>query len=162
MIALGIDPGTAATGVAVLDIKNTKDKPIIVAVDTIKTPSDMEMHDRLRLVHEGLETIALKYSPDLMVIERLFFNTNVKTAMSVGQARGVSLLVAGQYKMQVREYTALEAKNILTGYGRATKKELQLAVMEYMNLEKVIRPNHANDALAMILCFIEKEYSLGS
>ena len=102
MKVLGIDPGTAATGFAVMDIKNIK-KPKIIECANIKTSAGVDMHLRLQKLYEDLMSIAEKHTPDLMVIERLFFNTNVKTAMSVGQARGVPLLVAGHYSMDVIE-----------------------------------------------------------
>lgn len=158
MIVMGVDPGTALTGIAVAEIKNTNKPPKLLEVDTIKTSAGVDMHKRLKQVHEGMEELSKKYSPEVMVIERLFFNTNVKTAMTVGQARGIYLLVAASSNMHVVEYTALQAKQVLTGYGRSTKKEMQEAVKKYMNLDEIIKPDDANDALALLLCFLEKDY----
>lgn len=159
MIVMGIDPGTALTGVAILKLNDDESVPHIHEVTAIKTKAGVDMHKRLHIMHDNLCGIAEKYSPDLMVVERLFFNTNVKTAMSVGQARGVTLLVAAKYGMKVVEYTALEAKKEVVGYGRASKKDMQEAVKEYMNLDEIIKPDDANDALAMILCFLKKDYT---
>lgn len=92
-----------------------------------------------------------------MVIERLFFNTNVKTAMTVGQARGVALLVGAEYDLPIYEYTALQAKLALTGYGRAEKSVMQEAVQKYLGLTDKIKPDDANDAVAMTLCYLTKE-----
>lgn len=159
MIAIGIDPGTALTGVAVLKINDNKSIPEIIDVSCVRTAPKTDMHKRLKIMHEELLEIANTHSPEIMIIERLFFNTNVKTAISVGQARGVSLLVAAQKDMYVVEYTALEAKRVLTGYGRATKKEMQEAVKEHMKLDDVVKPDDANDAIAMVLCFLNKDYA---
>ena len=154
MIYLGIDPGTATTGFALVDFKTSS--PKLVEAGVISTTTDLHMHDRLNLLFSSLLDIARKYKPEVMVIEKLFFNTNTKTAMTVGQARGVALLVASQGNMQVCEYTALEAKKAITGYGRADKKEMQRAVMEFMNLEQFVKVDDANDAVAIILCHLKK------
>ncbi|HXK52522.1 crossover junction endodeoxyribonuclease RuvC [Candidatus Nomurabacteria bacterium] len=161
MIIIGIDPGTAKTGYAVMEYpknynKSSKRSGNLIECACIDTPSEATMHDRLSQLYDELKNISSRTKPKMMVIEKLFFNTNIKTAMTVGQARGVSLLVASQHAMEVVEYTALQAKQTLTGYGRASKKEMQEAVREYMRLEKVIKPDDANDALAMILCHVEK------
>ncbi len=161
MIILGIDPGTALTGYALLEKKKSKKKPELIEVDCIRTKAGIDMHIRLKQLHDELGEVAKKHKPDLMVVEKLFFNTNAKTAMSVGQARGVPLLVAANQKMQVYEYTALQAKKVLTGYGRASKKEMQEAVKEYMGLDEIVKPDDANDAIAMVLCFINKEIENG-
>ncbi|MBI2620642.1 crossover junction endodeoxyribonuclease RuvC [candidate division WWE3 bacterium] len=157
MILLGIDPGTASTGYAVVEI--TEDKPRLMAAGVISTKAEELMHDRLLTLYERLRHVCEAYTPKVMIIEKLFFNTNVKTAMTVGQARGISLLVAADRKMEVIEYTALQAKRSLTGYGRADKKEMQEAVKEYMNLKEVVKPDDANDALAMALCYLCKDWN---
>lgn len=160
MITIGIDPGTALTGVAVLKLGEKNEIPEILEVTCIKTLPTSEMPDRLHQMHNALEEILDKHTPETMVIERIFFNTNVRTAMSVGQARGVSLLLAAKKKLKVVEYTALEAKNVVSGYGRSSKKEMQSAVKEYMKLDEIIKPDDANDALALVLCFLNKDYTL--
>jgi len=156
MIILGIDPGTARMGYGVLHIeKDTKAK--ILEVDTLITHQDLPMPKRLKFIHDHLRDIVTKYSPDIMVIEKLFFNTNVKTAIAVGQARGVALLASADIDMKLFEYTALEAKKSLTGYGRASKSEMQEIVKEMLELDKIIKSDDANDGVAMALCFIKKD-----
>lgn len=160
MRLLGIDPGTATTGYAVVDYdfdsSSVKKGISLVTTSIVKTPAKMDMHSRLHLIYDGLHTISAEFTPEIMVIERLFFNTNVKTAMSVGQARGVSLLVAAHNGMKVVEYTALEAKKIVAGYGRANKKEMQEAVRKYMGMKEIIKPDDASDAVAMAICHLHK------
>lgn len=155
MIVLGIDPGTALTGYAVLDIQKGK-KPILLDTSVVSTSKDAEMHNRLRSLYAGLTNVTKEHSPEIMVVERLFFSRNVKTAISVGQARGVALLVAADAGMSVFEYTALEAKAVLTGYGRAKKLEVQESVRDFFGLDTIIKPDDASDAVAMVLCFLHK------
>lgn len=159
MIILGIDPGTAKTGYAFVKTsssRSAKAVPKILACDVITTGKDLEMPRRLHYIHLQLSSLCRKYKPDLMVVERLFFNTNVKTAMTVGQARGVALLVGAEYCTDVFEYTALQAKFVLTGYGRAEKSAMQEAVKKYLGLLDAIKPDDANDAVAMALCHLSK------
>lgn len=158
MIIIGIDPGTALTGYAVLDIQQNKRKPKLVDCAVVKTPSGRDMHKRLEIIYNEMTDIVETHTPEVMIVEKLFFNTNVKTAMSVGQARGVPLLVAAKKNVHIMEYTALQAKMVLTGYGRSTKKEVQNAVKDYFGLEEIVKPDDANDAIAMALCFLHKDY----
>ncbi len=154
MIILGIDPGTARCGLAVLKIDTGK--PFLIAAEVINTSQDLDMQYRLKSIYKALHEAVNNYKPNTMVIERLFFNTNAKTAISVGQARGVVLLTAADKKLDVFEYTALEAKKVLTGYGRASKKEMQDAVQKHLNLEKLVKSDDANDAIAIALCHFYK------
>ena len=158
MIILGIDPGTASTGYAVLSFEKGK-KPVLIETAVVSTNADELMQNRLNLLYKTLSEIAKKHIPTVMVVEKLFFNTNTKTAITVGQARGISLLVASRGKMDLFEYTALEAKLVLTGYGRSDKKVVQIAVKDCLKLKEVIRPDDACDAVAMVLCFLEKEHN---
>ena len=153
MIVLGIDPGTASMGYGVL--KLTKKKPVLKDHGVIRIHPDLEMHKRLDVLYTNLDDIAKKYNPEVIVIERLFFNTNTKTAMSVGQARGISMLVAAHNNVPIVEYTALQAKRALSGYGRSDKKEMQEAVKEVLGISKVIKPDDANDGVAMALCYFK-------
>lgn len=155
MIILGIDPGTASTGYAVLNLNS---KPVLVETNCISTPAGVDMHKRLKMLYRDLTDVAKKHSPDVMVIERLFFNTNIKTAITVGQARGIALLVGANKNMKVFEYTALEAKCALTGYGRSDKKQMQEAVKKHLKLAGIIKSDDANDAVAMALCYVKKEF----
>lgn len=155
MILLGIDPGTATTGYGVIDTTNPR-KLVSMDYGQIKTLKDEFMADRLHKMYNSTVALVEKYKPEAMVIERLFFNTNINSAMSVGQARGVYMLVAGQYKMPVFEYTALEAKMALTGHGRSDKKVVRSMVSELLNIKTQIKPIDASDALAMVLCHVIK------
>ncbi|MBU1132691.1 MAG: crossover junction endodeoxyribonuclease RuvC [Patescibacteria group bacterium] len=159
MIIIGIDPGTARMGYGV--IEKTKGKRIkLLESDTLVTTPKLELQDRLNFLYNRLSEVVVRHSPDVMVIEKLFFNTNAKTAIAVGQARGINMLVAAKKRLKVYEYTALQAKKCLTGYGRADKKEMQKAVMERLGLEKIVKSDDANDGVAMALCFIEKDYDV--
>src|SRR3990167_7635214 len=122
MILLGVDPGTASTGYCLVDVSNPE---LIISIDygLIKTSKDHLMSKRLLKIHTSAKYLMEKYSPDAVIIERIFFNTNAKTALSVGQARGVFMLAAGEMDIPVFEYTALEAKMVLTGYGRSDKDQ---------------------------------------
>lgn len=162
-IIMGIDPGTAKMGCCILEFtpKNTNTKIKVKLIDSmlIETSSELDAPRRLRILYNELTQIAKKYSPTTMSIERIFFNTNVKTAMSVGQARGVALLVSSQHKMEVFEYTALEAKMVITGYGRADKKQMQEEVRKLLKLSDKIKSDDANDAVAMAICHVKKFYA---
>jgi len=155
MILFGIDPGTATTGYGLIEIDG-KNNLSLIEFGQIKTGKEQFMEQRLFKIYNGIEYLIKKFSPDVMVIERLFFNTNVKTAMTVGQARGIYLLSAGKNKIPVFEYTALEAKKILTGYGRADKKEVKAIVQSRLSIKTDVKPIDASDALAMALCHIDK------
>lgn len=151
MILFGIDPGTATTGYGIIDV--TKPKAIsVLDFGQIKTSKDHFMSERLLKIYTSAKYLVEKFNPDALVIEKLFFNTNAKTAITVGQARGIFILVAGEFKLPVYEYTALEAKMILTGYGRSDKKEVRKAVVKATNVKIEIKPVDASDALAIALC----------
>lgn len=165
MIIMGIDPGTAKLGYALVSVSDSKSEkkgykklPKLLESNVITTPAGMVMQKRLKIIYNNITSISKEFKPDIMVIEKLFFNTNVRTAMSVGQARGVVMLVAGYKRMDVYEYTALEAKKVLTDYGRASKKEMQEAVKEALGLTDKVKSIDANDAVAMCLCFLHKDY----
>jgi crossover junction endodeoxyribonuclease RuvC len=156
MKIIGIDPGTARMGYAVLELNS---KPILLEANVITTPAEAEMPKRLKILYRELTDIVKTHDPDIMVVERLFFNTNVKTAMTVGQSRGVTLLVAANKNLKVSEYTALEAKVAITGYGRSTKKEMQEGVKKFLHLDGIVKSDDANDAVAMALCYCVKEFA---
>lgn len=159
MKLLGIDPGTARMGYSVIRItgKNPAVGNIkLLDTDVITTPVGMDMHKRLQLIHEHMNQVITKHRPDTMIVEKLFFNSNAKTAMTVGQARGIVMLLAAAWDMAVYEYTALEAKRLLTGYGRSTKKEMQEAVKLAFALDSIVKSDDANDAIAMVYCHLKK------
>jgi len=159
MMILGIDPGTAKTGYAfVRNVPKSGGVTVskVITCGVVTTGQDAEMQNRLKYLYLQLTSLCKKYKPDIMVVERIFFNTNAKTAISVGQARGVALLVGADYELDIYEYTALQAKFVLTGYGRAEKKAMQEAVQKYFGLTEKIKPDDANDAVAMALCHLAK------
>ena len=155
MRMMGIDPGTATTGYSIVDVSGTNNISL-VETSVILTSAAELMHNRLNMLYQGLSKIAKRMNPDVMIVEKLFFNTNIKTAITVGQARGISLLVASEYDMDVFEYTALEAKKYVTGYGRASKQEIQEAVKVLMKLPEIVKPDDACDAVAIVLCHLSK------
>jgi len=156
MIVLGIDPGSAITGYAVLDVVDAKKRPELIVASAIKTSKELDGHHRLRVLYKNMLKVVKEYSPHVMVMERLFFGTNAKTIIKVGEARGVTLLAAADKDLPVFEHTALEAKMVLTGYGRSKKKDVQLAVKDYFGLDEIIKPDDASDAVAIALCFLNK------
>ncbi len=156
MIIIGIDPGTAKMGYGVIKFDEKGKKASLLESNVLITHPDLEPENRLKYLYNSLSDILVKFKPDVMVIEKLFFNTNAKTAIAVGQARGISMLSAAKKKVKVSEYTALEAKLALTGYGRSDKKVMQEAVKKTFKLKDKIKSDDANDAVAMALCYVKK------
>jgi len=152
MVIFGIDPGTARMGYGAIKV-SPGIPPVLRSFGCIVTKPEMTMPKRLKVLYTNLYETMKEFSPDLVVVEKLFFNTNVKTAMTVGQARGISLLVAADQDIEVVEYTALQAKKQVAGYGRAGKKEMQESVRKVLGLSQVIKSDDANDGVAMALCY---------
>ena len=150
MIILGIDPGLATLGYACVEKKGNDFKKIDYG--TITTPADMKNVNRLEKIYNELNELITKFSPQHMAVEELFFNKNVKTAIKVGQARGVILLTGAQAGLNVGEYTPLQIKQAVVGYGRASKNQVQQMVKALMGLEKIPKPDDAADALAVSIC----------
>jgi crossover junction endodeoxyribonuclease RuvC len=150
MRILGVDPGYAISGYAVVDYEGNKFK--VIKYGVIRTPSKMKMQDRLNKLFEKYTLLIEKYKPDHMAIEELFFNKNVKTAIAVGQARGVHIVAAVQNKVPVYEYTPLQVKQGVVGYGRAEKNQVQEMVKMLLNLKTIPKPDDAADALAITIC----------
>lgn len=150
MRIIGIDPGFAITGFGILDYIGNKFSMIDVGV--ITTEASLELSDRLLILSKGLDELIEKYKPDAMAVEELFFNTNVKTAIKVGHGRGVALLTAAKAGIRVFEYTPLQVKQSVVGYGRAKKDQVQQMVKILLNLEKIVKPDDAADALAVAIC----------
>lgn len=178
MIYLGIDPGTATTGFGIIKkagvvathsrgttsatnrsvtknvvAKSKKQSEYeIIKFGVISTePIDSDA-DRLQILYEDLVAIIKKYQPAVVGIEKLFFTNNQKTAMTVSQARGVVLLACNQAKVPILEFTPLQVKNTLCGYGKADKKQVQTMVQRTFNLKNIPKPDDAADALAIALC----------
>lgn len=156
MIILGIDPGTARMGYGVVEVEKNSKKLKLIESGVLITLPDTEPENRLKYLYKNLLSIIKIHKPDVMVIEKLFFNTNAKTAIAVGQARGISMLAAANLNVKVHDYTALEAKLVLTGYGRADKKVMQEAVRKIFNMKTQVKSDDANDAVAMALCYVRK------
>ncbi len=151
MRIIGIDPGTGILGFGVVAIQKGKLK--LVTAGVITTPAHTPTSERLAEIYSGLTEIIAETHPDRMSVERLFFARNVTTAMSVAEARGVALLVGQQAGLPIDEYTPMQIKQAITGYGKADKKQVQEMVRIQLALEKVPRPDDAADALAAaIMC----------
>ena len=159
MIVLGVDPGTATTGWGVVG-KTDNSKLKLEGYGTIKTSSKTAYPQRLKSIYQELRKVIKKYRPEVMAVEELFFAKNLKTATSVGQARGVIILTGCQSGLEIREYTPLEVKLALVGYGRANKFQVQKMVKLILNLKDIPRPDDAADALAVAVCHLHtKKYS---
>jgi crossover junction endodeoxyribonuclease RuvC len=146
MRILGIDPGTGILGFGVIDVAKGQLK--LVDAGVIKTPVHQADSDRLETIFNELTEIIDQSKPTVMAVEKLFFAKNVTTAMSVSQARGVVLLLGKQHKMELYEYTPMQIKQGLTGYGKATKAQIQEMVRTVLKLKTVPKPDDAADALA--------------
>src|SRR5664279_4155941 len=151
MRIIGIDPGTGILGFGVIDI--IKGKTTLVTAGVITTPAHTSLPDRLEEIYNGLTEIIAETKPSMMAIEKLFFAQNVTTAMSVSHARGVAMLTGKQANLVIEEYTPLQIKQTMTGYGRATKKQMQEMVRIQLGLAEVPKPDDCADALATaIMC----------
>ena len=150
MRILGIDPGYAIMGYGIVDMKGNHFN--VVAYDSITTDKDMPMPDRLKHLYTMLMSIIQQYEPDVAAIEELFFNNNAKTAILVGQARGVAILACSNSGLDIAEYTPLQIKQALVGNGRADKKQVQFMVKTMLNLAEVPKPDDTADALAAAIC----------
>lgn len=150
MRILGIDPGTATVGYGIIEVNN--DQIIVVNYGFIQTSSKSQMSHRLNIIYDDIKTLIDTFKPDLMSIEELFFFKNAKTVISVSQARGVILLAAVQANIEIFEYTPLQVKVTLTGYGRSDKNEVQNCVKDILELDEIPKPDDAADALAIALC----------
>ncbi len=150
MRILGIDPGYAIMGYGVIEKSGSRLIPL--AYGAITTDKDMAMPDRLKHIYSELMDVIAEYDPKELAIEQLYFNTNATTAIFVGQARGVAVLACANSGMDIYEYTPLEIKTAITGYGRADKKQIQSVVKMILGLETVPKPDDVADALAAAIC----------
>lgn len=150
MIVLGIDPGTARLGYGLVERQGSA--LTMLDYGCLETIDDRPLSQRLLIIHEGIDDLIRTYHPEAVGVERLFFNKNVQTAMAVGQARGVVLLVAAQHGLPVLEYGPHEVKLAVTGYGRAPKDQVQRMVQLVLSMEQVPKPDDAADALAVAVC----------
>lgn len=150
MIILGIDPGFAIMGYGIIQYEGNRFKSL--GYGAITTPSTMPTPARLKTIYEELNEIIVKYNPDTVAIEELFFNNNAKTALLVGHARGVAVLSAANNNKEIFEYTPLQVKQGVVGYGRADKGQVQQMVKTLLNLSKIPKPDDVADALAVAIC----------
>ncbi|MGL5535294.1 MAG: crossover junction endodeoxyribonuclease RuvC, partial [Cetobacterium sp.] len=152
MRILGIDPGTAIVGYSIVDYK--ENKIVLIKYGCIFTDKNLAMEDRLLQIFDELEEIIDLYSPQFMAIEELFFFKNNKTVISVGQARGVIVLAGKRKNLQIENYTPLQVKMGITGYGKADKKQVQLMVQKILKLDEIPKPDDAADAIAVAITHI--------
>jgi crossover junction endodeoxyribonuclease RuvC len=147
---MGIDPGLAIVGFGILDQRGNEMKS--VDFGAIKTETNLNLSTRLKQIYDACSIIIEEHQPDVVAVEKLFFNRNVTTAFSVGQARGVILLAAEQAGVPVTEYTPLQVKMAVTGYGQAEKKQIQEMVKMILSLPRIPKPDDVADALAVAIC----------
>ena len=150
MIILGIDPGIAIVGYGVIEYRNSVFKTL--AMGSIQTPAGIDVERRLEMVYDEMCELIDMYRPDEMAIEELFFNTNQKTAIAVAEARGVILLAAMKRNVKISEYTPLQVKQSVVGYGRAEKSQVIALVKMILKLEHAPKLDDTADALALAIC----------
>lgn len=150
MIILGIDPGTAITGYGVLEVLGHKFN--LLDYGCIRTEAGTLLPGRLDKIYQGMNFLCKRWQPAEVAIEELFFNKNTRTALTVGHARGVLILAAAHYQVPVWEYTPLQVKQSVVGYGRAEKQQVQYMVKTILNLKQLPKPDDAADALAIAIC----------
>lgn len=150
MRILGIDPGYAIVGYGIVDYE--KNRFSVAGFGAITTPAGAPFPRRLQDISEDMDRIIEKYKPDALAIEKLYFNTNTTTAIDVAQARGVIVLSAQKGGLTVAEYTPLQVKQAITGYGRAEKRQVMEMVKHFLNLKETPKPDDTADALALAIC----------
>lgn len=151
MRIIGIDPGTGILGFGVIDAHGGKST--LVTAGVITTPAHTPLDERLEEIFDGLTEIIAETKPEIMSIEKLFFAKNVTTAMSVSHARGVAMLAGRKAKLPIAEYTPMQIKQTLTGYGKADKKQMQEMVRMHLGLKEIPKPDDAADALATAITY---------
>lgn len=150
MVILGIDPGLAIVGWGVIEYKNSKFRTI--AYGSLQTPAGMPTEKRLACIWDGMNDLIDKYHPEEMAVEELFFNTNITTGIRVAEARGVILAAADKKGVRMQEYTPLQVKQAVVGYGRAEKKQVITMVTMLLGLKEPPKPDDTADALAIAIC----------
>ncbi len=152
MLVLGVDPGTAITGYGL--VREEEEQLILVDYGVIATPAGEPLPTRLQAIYQGLADVAREHQPQQAAVEELFFSRNVRTALSVGHARGVVLLALADAGLTIYEYKPLEIKQAITGYGGADKQQVQEMVRLLLNLDHLPQPDDAADAVAVAVCHI--------
>lgn len=162
MIILGIDPGTATTGFGI--IRQSKNQPELMDFGVIATDKKLTDAERLEILADDISQLIKKYKPACVGIEKLFFTTNQKTVMTVSQARGVVLYIAQKNKIPILEFTPLQVKSSICGYGKASKQQVQFVIQKTFKLKSFPKPDDAADAIAIALCagfqFKRNQYKL--
>ena len=151
MLVIGIDPGTAITGYGFI-VEQVDKTLLMVECGAIRTPAKISAQDRLNILHEKLTELLKTYHPDCAAVEKLYFSRNVRTALHVGQARGVIMLALAQCNIPVYEYNPMDVKLAVTGYGLAEKIQVQMMVKALLHLVDVPKPDDVADALAVAIC----------
>lgn len=149
-VILGLDPGTASTGFGVIAVSGNRLRALEYGV--LETPPGAPLERRLEQVFVQMHDLLARHAPSATAVESLFFNANVRTALAVGQARGVTLLACSQAGCEVFEYTPQQIKQAVVGYGKATKEQVMDMVRVLLGLSEVPRPDHAADALGVAIC----------
>ncbi len=150
MRILGIDPGSGSTGYGIIETDGSQHTAILFGA--IKTSTRRPFHERLLKIYTCLNDVLTREKADVMAIEDVFHATNIQSALRLGHARGIALLIAAQYGLPVCEYSPLEVKNAVVGYGRAEKTQIQAMVQMLLTLPEIPSPDHAADALAIAIC----------
>lgn len=150
MIVLGIDPGYAIVGWGLLEYKNNSYKSL--RFGAVTTDADTDFNERLNIIYDDVTQIIEMFKPEALAIEKLYFQTNQKTAIMVAEARGVILLAAQKHKIPIYEYTPLQVKTAVTGYGKAKKPQVMEMTRRLLNLPAVPKPDDTADALAIAIC----------
>ena len=154
MLVIGIDPGTATTGYGLVRERESDSALECVAYGVVTTPAGVPLPKRLQTIHRELKNVITLHRPDSGAVEKLFFQKNVATAMSVGQGRGVAMLALADCGLDVGEYTPLQVKQAVAGYGGADKKQMQEMVRTLLELDSIPKPDDAADALAVAICHL--------
>jgi len=152
MKVLGIDPGVATIGYGL--IKKHKNRIKLIDYGCIFTAAGEDFHKRLNSIYREIRKLVREYQPDVVACEEIFFYKNTKTALNVGHARGVIILALSKMGVEIVEYTPLHIKQIITGYGRAEKKEIQAEIKKILSLKDLPKPDDAADALAVAVCHL--------
>jgi len=155
---LGVDPGIATVGFGVIRAEGSRQE--LVRCGAITTPAGMALSLRLSLIYHDMLELIRTFSPEAMSVEELFFNTNITTGISVAHGRGVILLAGTESGVPMFEYTPLQVKQAIAGYGRADKRQMMEMVRRLLNLKEVARPDDASDALALAICHARFSMSL--
>lgn len=158
MRILGIDPGYATIGFSVLQAERGSFQ--LLQFGTITTPADMEFSQRLRMIYRDMNTLIETFAPDVMAIEELFWGHNVTTGIGVSHGRGVILLSAAEKELPIFEYTPMQIKQAVVGYGNATKQQVMDMTKRILHMEKAAKPDDAADAVAVALCHARSSTSL--